>query len=311
MVGRLNAPYGSGLDGDFRRIPLGVRKVGQVGASGEGLLIKDTRKDGTWVARPEWVRRQGINSFAGQPLAFRGEVLGVLGIFSRVALDEESFDWLRTFGNHAAVSITNARAFQEITELRVRLEEERDYLREEVAESKHVGEIIGESPALKAVLQKMSLVAATDSNVLILGESGTGKELVARAIHDQSARRDGPLVRVNCASIPKDLFESEFFGHVRGSFTGAHRDRTGRFELADGGTLLLDEVGEIPMELQGKLLRVPQEGQFERVGDEKTRGVSVRVVAATNRNLEQEVAAGRFRRDLYYRLMFRSCRRPS
>jgi transcriptional regulator with GAF, ATPase, and Fis domain len=145
-------------------------------------------------------------------------------------------------------------------------------------------------------------VARTPANVLILGESGVGKEMVARAIHTQSERSQKPLVKVNCASIPKDLFESEFFGHVKGAFTGAHRDRTGRLQLADGGTLFLDEVGEIPLALQGKLLRALQESEFERVGDDRTIAVNVRVVAATNRNLADDVKSGRFREDLYYRL---------
>jgi transcriptional regulator with GAF, ATPase, and Fis domain len=145
-------------------------------------------------------------------------------------------------------------------------------------------------------------VAATDTSVLILGESGTGKELVARAIHQRSPRADKPLVKVNCGSIPRELFESEFFGHVRGSFTGAVRDRIGRFQLAHGGTLFLDEVGEIPLDLQAKLLRVLQEGEFERVGDDATRRVNVRVLAATNRDLQREIADGRFRLDLFYRL---------
>jgi PAS domain S-box-containing protein len=164
------------------------------------------------------------------------------------------------------------------------------------------GNIVGQSPALQKVMTQIATVAPTNANVLILGESGTGKELVARAIHDLSSRKDRPLIRVNCASIPKELFESEFFGHVRGAFTGAVKDRTGRFELADGGTLLLDEIGEIPLELQSKLLRVVQEGQFERLGEERTRTVDVRVIAATNRDLPAEARAGRFRLDLYYRL---------
>jgi transcriptional regulator with GAF, ATPase, and Fis domain len=164
------------------------------------------------------------------------------------------------------------------------------------------GNIIGHSPALQKVLAQIATVAPTDANVLILGESGTGKELVARAIHDLSARQNRSLVRVNCASIPRELFESEFFGHVRGAFTGAIKDRVGRFELADNGTLFLDEVAEIPLELQSKLLRVLQEGQFERVGDERTRQVKVRLITATNRNLLADANAGRFRLDLYYRL---------
>ncbi|MCX7319937.1 MAG: sigma 54-interacting transcriptional regulator, partial [Hyphomicrobiales bacterium] len=162
--------------------------------------------------------------------------------------------------------------------------------------------IIGQSAAIQQTLRQVKLVAPTTAAVLITGESGTGKELIARAIHEASARGDRPLIRVNCAAIPRELFESEFFGHVRGAFTGAVRDRIGRFELADGGTLFLDEVGEIPLELQGKLLRVLQEGHFERVGEERTREVDVRVIAATNKTLKQEVARGKFREDLYFRL---------
>ncbi len=166
----------------------------------------------------------------------------------------------------------------------------------------HFGEIVGDSLALRDTLARVEAVAPTPATVLILGESGVGKELVARAIHRQSSRAQQPLVKVNCASVPQELFESEFFGHVKGSFTGAHRDRAGRFELANGGTLFLDEVAEIPLALQAKLLRVLQEGQFERVGDEKTRKVDVRVIAATNQNLRKAIANGRFREDLYYRL---------
>jgi PAS domain S-box-containing protein len=180
------------------------------------------------------------------------------------------------------------------------LEFENEFLQDEFRAS--FGNIIGQSPALQKVLSQIATVAPTEANVLILGESGTGKELVARAIHDLSARKDRALVRVNCASIPKELFESEFFGHVRGAFTGAIKDRIGRFELADEGTLFLDEIGEIPLDLQSKLLRVLQEGQFERVGDERTRSVKVRLITATNRDLLAEAKAGRFRLDLYYRL---------
>ncbi len=180
------------------------------------------------------------------------------------------------------------------------LEFENEFLQDEFRAS--FGSIVGRSPALQKVLTQVATVAPTDANVIILGESGTGKELVARAIHDLSGRKERPLVRVNCASIPKELFESEFFGHVRGAFTGAIKDRVGRFELADSGTLFLDEVGEIPPDLQSKLLRVLQEGQFERVGDERTRTVNVRLIAATNRDLLAEAKASRFRLDLYYRL---------
>jgi PAS domain S-box-containing protein len=186
--------------------------------------------------------------------------------------------------------------------LREELERERDYLREEVNVALNFGRIVGKSPALKHMLAQVEAVAATPANVLVLGESGVGKELVARAIHARSPRANAALVKVNCASIPKDLFESEFFGHVRGAFTGALKDRVGRFQLADGGTLFLDEIAEIPVELQGKLLRVLQEGELERVGDDITRSVDVRVIAATNRDLEQLILDGAFREDLYYRL---------
>jgi PAS domain S-box-containing protein len=186
--------------------------------------------------------------------------------------------------------------------LREELERERDYLREEVNVGMNFGRIVGSSKALQAMLQQVEAVAQTPASVLLQGESGVGKELVAHVIHAQSPQKAGPLVRVNCASIPKELFESEFFGHVKGAFTGAHRDRIGRFQLADGGTIFLDEVGEIPLELQGKLLRVLQESEFERVGDDITRSVDVRVIAATNRNLEQLIVDGDFREDLFYRL---------
>jgi transcriptional regulator with GAF, ATPase, and Fis domain len=186
--------------------------------------------------------------------------------------------------------------------LKEQLELERDYLRDEIKTGSDFGEIIGASAALQRTMAQIDAVAVTPANVLILGESGVGKEMVARAIYDKSERANKPLVKVNCASIPKELFESEFFGHVKGAFTGAHRDRVGRLQLAGGGTVFLDEVGEIPLDLQGKLLRALQEREFERVGDDRTVKVDVRVVAATNRDLEAEVKAGRFREDLYYRL---------
>ncbi|MBL9140072.1 MAG: sigma 54-interacting transcriptional regulator [Verrucomicrobiales bacterium] len=182
------------------------------------------------------------------------------------------------------------------------LEHENDQLRGFIAAEHEFTEILGKSSALGKVIEQIRMVAPTEASVLILGESGSGKELVARAIHGASQRKAKPLVRVNCASVPKELFESEFFGHVKGAFTGAVRDRAGRFEFADGGTLFLDEVGEIPSDLQAKLLRVLQEGTFERVGEERTRRANVRIVAATNRDLQAEAKAGRFRLDLYYRL---------
>ena len=194
------------------------------------------------------------------------------------------------------------QALAENARLREELENERDYLREEVNEALNFGRIVGTSPALRQMLERVEAVADTPASVLVLGESGVGKELVAREIHARSPRADGPLVKVNCASIPKELFESEFFGHIKGAFTGAHRDRVGRFQLADGGTIFLDEIGEIPLESQGKLLRVLQESEFERVGDDITRSVDVRVIAATNRDLEKQIVDGKFREDLFYRI---------
>jgi PAS domain S-box-containing protein len=182
------------------------------------------------------------------------------------------------------------------------LEHENEYLRSEVRIAKGLDELVGASAALARIRDQIDMVSRTEASVLICGETGTGKERVAAAVHDLSNRKAKPLVRVNCAAIPKELFESEFFGHVKGAFTGAINDRVGRFELANEGTLFLDEVGEIPLELQGKLLRVIQEGQFERVGENRTRTVDVRIIAATNRDLEQDGLAGRFRPDLYYRL---------
>jgi formate hydrogenlyase transcriptional activator len=193
-------------------------------------------------------------------------------------------------------------ALEEVKILKDRLEEENIYLKEEIKNQFNYEEIVGQSAALRNIIDRVEQVAPTDASVLIYGETGTGKELIARAIHHQSGRKNRPLIKVNCATIPRDLFESEFFGHVKGAFTGAHKDRIGRFQLADGGTLFLDEIGEIPLELQGKLLRVLQEGEFERIGEDFTRSVDVRIIASTNRYLEEEVIKQNFRQDLYFRL---------
>lgn len=422
------------IDGAFRRFPLGVRKIGRVAASGQALFLPDLRGDEDWIADPAWFRSAKVRSFAAQPLVFRGEVLGVLALFDRAVLDDADFEWLRIFADHAAVSIANANAFEEIEFLRARLEEENvhlredfqdlfeeapipyvhegldsrfiranraaldtlgikpeeiagtfgsslvadtpdaqrrlkqaleamgkgnvsgeivlelrrkdngkpvwvqwwsrpardgsytrtmmvditdrvlmeqeharleaqnEYLLEEIRSAQNLGDIIGESPAVRKVMHQIRLVAPTDAAVLITGESGTGKELVARAIHENSPRQGRPLIKVNCGAVPEPLFESEFFGHMRGAFTGAVRDKPGRFELADGGTIFLDEIGEVPLPMQAKLLRVLQEQEIERVGDTRVRKINVRIIAATNRDLKAEVEAGRFRQDLFYRL---------
>lgn len=290
------------VGGRFPRFPLGTRKVGRIGSTGEPILLQHFGSTSDWLRDPDWAAKENISSFAGQPLMFRGEILGVIAIFSRVTLTSNDLSLLRTFADNSAAAIANARAFEEIAQLRRQLEQENEYLREEIDSETLRGDIIGKSPALLKILQQVELVARTETTVLIQGESGTGKELIARRIHRQSSRRERPLIKVNCASVPRELFESEFFGHVKGAFTGAVRDRRGRFELADEGTLFLDEVGEIPLELQSKLLRVLQEGTFERVGEEKSTRINVRIIAATNRDLKVEVSAGRFREDLYYRL---------
>ena len=293
----------TGIEGAFRRMPLGERKVGRIALSGEPIEAPDLKDPlPEWIARPDWLRAEGIRGFAGQPLVHRGEVLGVLAVFSRGTIGGECMGWLRMIADHAAAAIVTNRAFAEIETLRKRLEQENEYLREEVTGAGAFGELVGQSPALETVTRQIDLVAPTDSTVLILGESGTGKELVAREIHRRSKRASKPLIKVNCAAVPRELYESEFFGHAKGAFTGALRDRIGRFELAEGGTLFLDEIGEIPLELQAKLLRVLQEGELERVGEEHTRKVNVRLIAATNRDLRAEAEAGRFRQDLYYRL---------
>jgi transcriptional regulator with GAF, ATPase, and Fis domain len=289
------------LKGEFSTIPWGALKIGHIAKSGESLHLDEHEiRHSRWTMHPEWIEREGMNGFAGHPLVFRSKVLGVLGVFSRELISQQQFRWLRLFADQAAVAIANAGAFEEIERLHEKLELENEYLRSEVKEN--FGGFIGKSPALQKLLEQIELVAPVETNVLILGESGTGKELVARAIHERSKRDKQALVKVNCAAIPNELFESEFFGHAKGAFTGALRDRVGRFEVADGGTLFLDEIGEIPLSLQGKLLRVLQEGEFERVGEERTRRVDARIIAATNRNLAEEVGAKRFREDLYFRL---------
>ena len=297
-----SSPKWARIDGEFSRIPLGIGKIGRVGASGEPIVVKDLAGDPVWVQRYRWAAQEHINGLNIQPIKFKEEILGVLAVFTTIPTPEEGPKWLRIFADEIAGAIINARAFEEIERLRSQLELENTYLREEVREARALGEILGQTPAIRQVLRQIELVAPTDATVLILGESGTGKELVAREVHRLSRRADRPLIRVNCASVPRELYESEFFGHVKGAFTGAIKDRAGRFEAADGGTLFLDEVGEVPFALQSKFLRVLQEKQYERVGEEKTRTVDVRIIAASNRDLKKEAEEGQFRQDFYYRL---------
>ena len=227
--------------------------------------------------------------YTSTPIIDEGHPIGAVVVFRDVSERKDSERRLHT-------------ALEELEKLKQRLEQENAYLQEEIRDELSCREIIGRSDAIRRTVRRIELVAPTEAAVLITGESGTGKELIARAIHQSSERSERPLIRVNCAAVARELFESEFFGHVKGAFTGALRDRAGRFELANGGTLFLDEVGEIPLELQSKLLRVLQEGQFERVGGDRTLDADVRIIAATNRDLRHEVAEGRFREDLYFRL---------
>jgi len=308
--------YGIGTDGLATFVnPAAVAMTGWTPADIIGQPMHDmhhhTRPDGSPYPREEcpiyaacrdgkihhcedevfW-RKDGSSfpvEYTSTPIVENGELAGAVVVFKDITERKQAEQEL-------------LQAYAEVERMKERLEAENIYLQEEIKVNLNHAGIVGQSNAIQQVLHQIELVAPTDASVLISGESGTGKELIACAIHEQSKRNKRPLIRVNCAAIPRDLFESEFFGHTKGAFTGAIKDRTGRFELADGGTIFLDEVGEIPMELQSKLLRVLQEGQIERVGEEKTKTVDVRVVAASNRDLKADVDSRAFREDLFFRL---------
>jgi transcriptional regulator with GAF, ATPase, and Fis domain len=299
---RASSGLSSRLDGSYRRVPIGSRKIGRIAETRQAMWTNDVAGDAR-IADPAWARDHALVSFAGWPLTFRGALEGVLGTFSRRPLGEAELTRMALFARQAAIAIKNARLFAEVRALERRLEAENDYLRREVAGADDDAfSLLARCEGLAPVLDQLRKVAPTPTTVLLHGETGTGKELMARAIHELSPRRSGPLVRVNCAALSPSLVESELFGHEKGAFTGAAQRRAGRFELADGGTLLLDEVGEVPAEMQPKLLRVLQEQEFERVGGSRPVRVDVRIVSATNRDLAGAVAAGRFRADLFYRL---------
>jgi transcriptional regulator with GAF, ATPase, and Fis domain len=299
--------------------------VNQVHQSGAVILIGDARIDPAWQDDP-YVASRRPRSILCVPIVRQGVARGVLYLENTLSSDaftEGRAGVVQVLASQAAISLENARLYQSMKDevrrraeaeaaltraiadleaLKNRLQTENVYLQEEIRTQHNFDEIVGNSPALLETLRKVEKVAPTDSTVLVLGETGTGKELIARAIHNRSARRERPLVKVNCAAIAAGLVESELFGHAKGAFTGALHKRVGRFEVAHGGTVFLDEVGELPLETQAKLLRVLQEKEFEPVGSSKTQQVDVRVIAATNRNLDEAVKAGRFRADLLYRL---------
>ena len=272
-----------------------------------GLTIQDINPDSnqeTWQTFWAKLKQAKTLTFEARHRARGGTVIPVDITVNYLEFDEREYAvaFIRDITSRKKIEEEKANAFEEINRLRKQLELENEYLHEEVMELQAFGNIIGNSLSLQHILKQIEMVSPTDANILITGESGTGKELLVHEIHKRSPRSSRPLIRVNCASIPRELYESEFFGHVKGAFTGAIKDRVGRFELANGGTLFLDEVGEIPLDLQSKLLRVLQESTFERVGDEKTIKSDVRVIGATNRHLKHEVESGKFREDLFYRL---------
>jgi formate hydrogenlyase transcriptional activator len=290
-------------------IPLGTEwphrgsRSGWIAETGHPLLTEDLRKDQRFVEHGPLIR-EGLRSALSVPLRAKGKVIGTLNVGSREVgrYSEMDCELLLAIADQVVLVIQNMLAYEEINSLKGRLEQENLYLQEAWRNEAALADVVGESPAIQKVLASVRMVAGTDSTVLVTGETGTGKELVVRAIHDLSGRKEKILVKVNCAALPSGVIESEMFGHERGAFTGALSRKIGRFELANGGTLFLDEIGDLPLDLQAKLLRVLQDGEFERVGGTQTLKVNVRLIAATNRNLEKAVEQERFRADLYYRL---------
>jgi formate hydrogenlyase transcriptional activator len=301
----LDFPEGHGLIHEEMVYPMEGSGSGQAFQTREVFTL--SRPEQGWAPDSPMMRigrREGLNSFCFLPLITRNGCVGTLNLarFKDTAFTEDELNFLQQAASQVAIAVENALDYRQIVEAREHLAQQGLYLKEELRTEHNFDEIIGESAALVRVLKQVETVAPTDSTVLILGETGTGKELIARAIHNLSSRRDQILVKVNCAAIPLGLLESELFGHEKGAFTGAIAHKTGRFELANKGTLFLDEVGDIPLELQSKLLRVLQEQEFERLGSNRTQRVDVRLIAATNRDLGQMVADRQFRNDLFYRL---------
>ena len=284
--------------------PVDESPGGLVWKTQQPLMVADVAQEQRFPKLIPLLRENGVQSFCVVPLTTAQRRLGAMGFGSLQprTYQETELAFMQQVAKQVAVAVENALVYKEIAELKDKLSKEKLYLQEEIQTEYNFEEIVGESQSLKRVLKQVQTVAATDSTVLILGETGSGKELVARALHNLSERRERTFIKLNCAAIPTGLLESELFGHEKGAFTGAIATKIGRFELADRGTLFLDEVGEIPLELQVKLLRVLQEQEFERLGSTRTIRVNVRVVSATNRDLGQMVEEQRFRSDLYYRL---------
>jgi len=302
----LDFPGGKGLIQQGTTLSLADSPPGHSYTTRHPLLVDNlfsqlTRYPSTFTRQ---LLQEGIRSGCWLPLVNRDRVLGVLSLGSKreSAFSRDDLDLLTQVANQAAIAVDNALAFRQIAVLNRKLAQEKSYLESEIRTEYNFESIIGEHPLLKRILRQVETVAPTTSTVLILGETGTGKELIARAIHNLSSRRERTFVKLNCAAIPTGLLESELFGHEKGAFTGAISQKIGRLELANKGTLFLDEVGDIPLELQPKLLRAFQEKEFERLGSTRTIHVDVRLIAATNRDLSQMVAARQFRSDLFYRL---------
>jgi Nif-specific regulatory protein len=277
---------------------MGEGIAGWVAQNNTGLIVNDVDSDDRFSSNISKQVGFPTTSILAVPMRVHEQCIGVIEIVNkkdRSIFTNDDLQWLEVFANQAALAIQNAEEYQKVRN-------EVYVLKDKLKEHKGFHSLIGSSEVMAQKLEVVARLASTESSVLITGESGSGKELFAEQIHLQSARRDGPFIRVNCAALPPDLLESELFGHVKGAFTDAHRDRTGRFEQADGGTIFLDEIGEVPLELQAKLLRVIQHHSFQKVGSSDTTFVNVRILAATNKDIEEEVEEGRFREDLYYRL---------
>jgi len=304
VVHALDFPESRGVFTEGVLVPIEGSTPGEAFKSGKPVII--SRLDPSEVP-PEMLlkaRAEGLNSFCDIPLISKDRLLGVLAVGRREenGFDDEEVSFLIQAANQVAIGVENALTYREIAELKDKLAQEKLYLEDEIRGEMDFEGIVGQSSGLRHVLQLVETVAPSDSTVLLLGETGTGKELIARAIHERSRRKDRTFVKINCAAIPTGLLESELFGHERGAFTGAITQKIGRLELADQGTLFLDEVGDIPIDVQPKLLRALQEREFERLGSTRTKKVDIRLVAATNRYLEKMVETREFRSDLYYRL---------